>query len=52
MSQWLRARFLLVEIMPPGVYKLISFKMSRLDHPEFLDDVTCTAAFSMGDIGR
>ena len=26
--------------------------MSHLDHPEFLDKVICTAAFSMGDTGR
>ena len=42
----------LVNLMPPSVYILISFKISHLDHPEFLDDVICTPAFNMGDIGK
>ena len=38
--------------VPSCVKILISWQMSHLDQPEFLDEVICKAAFSMEDIGR
>ena len=38
--------------LPSCEKRLISWQMSHLDYPEFIDEVICTAAFSMGDIGR
>ena len=47
-----KARIMPIDLVPSCVYILISWKMSRREHPGFLDKVINSAVFSMGDIGR